>query len=245
MITILTWLWEQPGGRTKFTMEHVAIWADMVRRNLKMPHRLACVTNMKGLPSDIERIAPPGDFENIISQRWGNGRPNCFRRLSMFRRDAAEIFGERFVCMDLDCVVGGELDPLFKRDDDLVLFRGTHADRPYNGSLMLIRAGCRPQVYENFSQLGADESGAKFCGSDQAWLAHCLGWGEKTWYERHGVYHYGSLYNSLRKSSNQAGRIANLKILFFPGKMKPWTLAEMKIDKFVTANYRQRMREAA
>ncbi len=238
MITVLTWLWEQQGGRSKFTMEHVAIWADMVKRNLNMPHRLACVTDMEGVPAGVEQIRPPGDFEDIISKRWGNGRPNCFRRLSMFRRDAAELFGERFVCMDLDCVIGGPLDPLFKRDDELVLFKGTNANRPYNGSMMLIKAGCRPQVYENFNQLGADESGDKFCGSDQAWLAHCLGWGEKTWYERHGVYFYGSMYQSLRKGRPKASVLANLKVLFFPGKLKPWTLKDMRIDPFVNANYK-------
>jgi hypothetical protein len=237
MLTILTWLWEQPGGRTKFTMDHVAIWADMVERNISMPHRLACVTTMKGLPAGIVRIEPPGEFENITSRRWGNGRPNCFRRLSMFRRDAAEIFGERFVCMDLDCIIAGSLDPLFNRSDDLVLFKGTHTDRPYNGSMMLIKAGCRPHVYEDFDQAGADASGEKFCGSDQAWLAHSLGWHEKTWYERHGVYHYGSIYKALNKSN--AAKLGNLKVLFFPGKMKPWTLAEMRIDKFVTANYQR------
>jgi hypothetical protein len=244
MITILTWLWEQPGGRTKFTMDHVAIWADMVRRNLKMPHQLACVTDFDGLPAGVRRIAPPGDFEDIVSHRWANGRPNCFRRLSMFRKDAAKTFGERFVCMDLDCVVGGQLDPLFDRPDDLVLFKGTHPDRPYNGSLMLIRAGCRPQVYDDFTQEAADESGAKFCGSDQAWLAHCLGWKEKVWHERHGVYYYGSLYKQLQKSGHNS-RIANLKLLFFPGKMKPWTVAEMRIDKFITANYSMMKKEAA
>jgi hypothetical protein len=49
-------------------------------------------------------------------------------------QDAADIFGERFVCMDLDCVIGGPLDPLFDRPEDLVLFKGTAPDRPYNGS---------------------------------------------------------------------------------------------------------------
>jgi hypothetical protein len=51
----------------------------------------------------------------------------------MFRSDAADIFGDRFVSMDLDCVVGRSLDPLFDRPDDLVLFKGTSIDRPYNG----------------------------------------------------------------------------------------------------------------
>jgi hypothetical protein len=235
VITVLTWLWSQPGGRTKFTAEHVNIWADMVRRNLRMPHRLACVTDMpEGINVDI--IAPPNEFLDVTPQ-WGPRKPNCYRRLSMFRRDAAGIFGERFVCMDLDCVIGGPLDPLFDRREDLVLFNGTAPDRPYNGSMMLIRAGCRPKVFENFSQAMATVSGQKFVGSDQAWLALCLGSREKTWGEADGVYWYGQ--GSSYKKQVQP------RVLFFPGKVKPWTIAQLKIDPFVVNNSRIAAREAA
>jgi hypothetical protein len=210
----------------------------MVRRNLSMPHRIACVTD-EPLPSGVDRIVPPHDFEDI-QPKWGPRKPNCFRRLSMFRRDAADIFGERFVCMDLDCVIGGPLDPLFDRKEDLVLFKGTAHDRPYNGSMMLIRAGCRPKVYEKFNQAAADLSGEKFVGSDQAWLAHCLGWGEKTWSEKDGVFFYGqgSVYKAVAKTVKPL-------ILFFPGKIKPWTIAPIRIDPFTTNNYRVAEKEAA
>lgn len=234
MLTVLAWYWRNPQCRTQFKPEHVNTWAAMVRRNLKMPHRIACVTDTpEGI--DCEIITPPGDFEDVQAP-WGPRKPNCYRRLSMFRRDAGDIFGERFVCMDLDCVIGGPLDPLFDRKDDLVLFKGTASDRPYNGSMMLIKAGCRPQVYEKFNQDSANESGANFLGSDQAWLAQCLGWKEKTWSERDGVFWYGPVYKSLAKT--QAPRV-----LFFPGKIKPWTIAPIRIDRFVSENYR--MMEAA
>lgn len=235
MLTVLSWLWTQPGGRTKFTSEHVAIWADMVRRNLSMPHRIACVTDQR-LPAGVERIDPPGEFEDIVP-RWGPHRPNCFRRLSMFRRDAAKLFGERFVCMDLDVIVGGPLDPLFDRKEDLVLFNGTDASRPYNGSMMLITAGCRPQVYEDFNQAAADESGDLFFGSDQAWLCHKLGPNEATWGEADGVWFYGDHYRrQMRK--------ADPKVLFFPGKWKPWHLSP--IFPWMREHYRiVKQREAA
>jgi hypothetical protein len=236
VLTILSWLWSQPSGRTKFTTEHVAIWADMVRRNLSMPHRIACVTNQR-LPAGVERIVPPGEFEDV-QPKWGPQKPNCYRRLSMFRTDAAEIFGERFVCMDLDCVIGGPLDPLFDRPEDLVLYKGTAPDRPYNGSMMLIRAGCRPKVYSQFSQQMATISGEKFVGSDQAWLAMCLGSRERTWSERDGVFWYGPLYQAIAKKQKP-------RVLFFPGKIKPWTIAPIRIDPFTTNNYRIAAREAA
>jgi len=235
LITVLTWLWNQPLGKVKYHPEHVWTWADMVSRNLAMPHRLACVTTETDLPPNVERIDPPGEFEDV-EPAWGPRKPNCFRRLSMFRRDAAKLFGERFVCMDLDVVIGGQLDPLFDRDDDLVLFKGTHPSRPYNGSMMLIRAGCRPQVYEEFTAKGGRFAGEIFVGSDQAWLALCLGGGEKTWDERDGVhwYKHGKFSNKLQP-----------RVLFFPGKLKPWTLAPLHIHPFISNNYRITAREAA
>ena len=205
----------------------------MVRRHLSMPHRIACVTDTpKGIDKSITIIKPPGGFEDI-TPRWGITKPNCYRRLSMFRRDAAEIFGERFVCMDLDCVIGGQLDPLFDRPEDLVLYKGTAEGRPYNGSMMLIRAGCRPNVYEKFDQRGANVSGDIFVGSDQAWLAFILGRKEKVWSERDGVYWYGGVHYKVRD------RRTPPRLLFFPGKIKPWTIAPLKIDPFVTDFYKE------
>jgi hypothetical protein len=237
VITILAWYWSQGNSRASYTAEHVNIWADMVARNLSMEHRIACVTDMpKGIDPSVEIIDPPGDFLDIVNPRWSNGRPQCYRRLSMFRRDAAELFGERFVCMDLDCVIGGPLDPLFDRPEDLVLYKGTSPDRPYNGSMMLIRAGCRPDVFEDFDQEQALISGERFCGSDQAWLMHKLGPDEATWDERDGVYFYGRGWTDLRD------RVVP-RALFYPGKLKPWT-AKL-VDPFTRRNYRLKMKEAA
>ncbi len=236
MITVLTWLWTQPKSRTRYTANHVNTWAAMVARNLSMPHRIACVTDMpQGINPHIEIIAPTGEFVGIETPTWCNGKPNCFRRLVMFRRDAAKTFGKRFVSMDLDCVIGGPLDPLFNRTEDLVLYKGTQPTRPYNGSMMLMTAGARPQVYETFNKDEAANAGLMFCGSDQSWLAYKLGWGEATWDEADGVYFWGANYNRERKRHDP-------RILFFPGKLKPW---DAVFDKFVARNYRLDVKEAA
>ena len=237
MIRIISWLWRQPEGRTSYTAEHVNIFADMVRRHCSIPFSLACVTDMpSGIDPSVDIIPLPTDFAGI-SPVWGPRKPNCYRRLALYRRDAADIFGgERIASFDLDCVIGRDLAPLLSRKEDLVLFKGTAPGRPYNGSLQLLTAGCRPQVYENFSAEGALESGTAFHGSDQAWLAHCLGPSEATWDERDGVYFYGRHWTSLRDTVVP-------RILFYPGKLKPWTAR--LIDPFTRRNYRLKMKEAA
>lgn len=218
MITVLSWLWVQPGGRTRYTSEHVNIWADMVRRHLSMDHEIAIVTeDADGIDASIRIIEPPRCFESVSIPTWeeADGLPQCLRRLSMYRPDAAEIFGERFVSMDLDCVIAGSLDPLLDVKDDFKIYRGTSSERPYNGSMQLMTAGARSRVYTEFTPQGAAEAGRNFVGSDQAWISHTLGWGESTWGPEDGVVWWGSSSNPLAPMH---------RLMFFPGTPKPWDL---------------------
>lgn len=216
-LTILTWFWKQPGGRTEYTADHVNVWADMVRRNLSMPHRIACVTaHPDGIDPSIDIIAPPGDFEDVKLPTWGEDKPQCLRRISMFRPDAASIFGSRFACMDMDTIVMGPLDPIFDRDDEFIMFAGTTAHRPYNGSLLMMNAGARRQVYDRFTPDEAIKAGFRFVGSDQAWISYVLGRGEATWGPADGIH----AYHSARNGNSET------RILFFFGSPKPWDLLQ-------------------
>lgn len=233
MLTVLTWLWAQPGGRATYTAAHVNIWAAMVRRRLRMPHRIACVTDMPaGIDPSIAIIPPPRDFEDARIPTWGPDRPQCLRRLAMFRRDAGAIFGERFVCMDLDVAIGGPLDPLFDVPDDFRIFRGTTANRPYNGSMMLLTAGARPQVYEKFTLSGAVAAGRRYVGSDQAWISQTLR-GEATWGPEHGV-----IWLNGRLPRDPA-----FSVVFFPGTTKPWQLVDTGQERWVLEHYRADVRD--
>ncbi len=227
-LKVITWLWEQPGGRTRYTPEHVMIWAAMIRRNLSLPHTLAVVTDIEGdFGEGVEVIAPPGEFEDVRIPTWKEARPQCLRRLTMFRRDAADIFGaDRIVCTDLDLVVFGSLDPLLDIKDDFKITRGTAVSRAYNGSMMSLRLGTRPQAYEDFSPAKAIEAGRRHVGSDQAWLARCLP-GEKVWHPKDGVRFWGAL-----------AVYGEIRVMFFAGELKPWILASVGRDNLVAKNYR-------
>lgn len=225
-LTVMTWFWKQPHGRASYTADHVNTWAAMVRRNLTLPHRLACVTeHPEGLDPDIHIITPPGDFEDVMLPTWGPDKPQCLRRIALFRRDAAEIFGSRFVSMDMDCVIVASLDPLFDVQDDFKMFRGTHHSRPYNGSMLMMNAGARPQVYDRFSKQEVVKAGRTYMGSDQAWISYVLGRGEATWGVEDGIHAYGS-------SRNQG----QPRLMFFFGNPKPWQVHD---NIHVTRHYRQ------
>jgi len=92
----------------------------MVRRHLAMPHTLACVTDTpEGIDPSIEIIEPPRDFENIRIPSWPEFRPQCLRRLAMFRpRCRRYILASDSSAWILDCVIGGPLDPFFDTDAD-------------------------------------------------------------------------------------------------------------------------------
>jgi hypothetical protein len=223
-LTVVTWLWNQPGGRTQFTAMHVNIWAAMIRRHCTLPIRLACVTDIpEGIDPSIRIIKPPGEFVGLETARWRRGRPNCYRRITMFRRDAARTFGKRFVCMDLDAVIGGNIDAILGRKEDFVICSPSqqHARYVYNGSMMLMTAGARPEVYDRFTPEEAEIASGLYVGSDQAWIGHVLGRGEATWGAAEGVVRWGAA---------QEG-----KIMFFPGNVKPW---DAIAHPFVSQHYR-------
>jgi hypothetical protein len=221
---VICWLWNQPGGRATYYPWHVRVWAAMIRRHLSLPHSLAVVTNMEGdFGESVEVIKPPGEFEDVRIPTWKEERPQCLRRLSMFRRDAADLFGaDRIVCTDLDLVVAQSLDPLLDIEDDFRIARGTGSRRRYNGSLISLKLGSRPKVYEEFTPERAIEAGRKYIGSDQSWIGHCLP-DEKVWTPEDGVCFWIASY-----------RLDLARVMFFAGEVKPWSV----VNNFVKQHYR-------
>lgn len=222
-LTVLTWLWQQPGGRAHFTAMHVNIWAAMLRRHCTLDIDLACVTaTPKGIDPSVRIITPPGEWEGLQTSKWKGGRPSCYRRIAMFRPDAARLFGERFACMDLDVCIGANIDAILRRREDFVICGPSQQGNRwiYNGSLMLMTAGCRARVYEKFTPERAEEASRRFVGSDQAWIAYSLGKGEATFGADDGVVRWGMDPGAM---------------MFFPGNVKPW---DVITDPWVAEHYR-------
>lgn len=211
-LLVMFWLWKQEGGRATFKALHVNIAAAMLRRHCTLDIEIACVTNMpEGIDPSIRIIEPPGFHDDLKTSRWHGGRPSCYRRLALFSPDAAEIFGaDRLVSMDLDCVIGGNIDHILDRDDDFIICGPSQkgARWLYNGSMMMLDAGARPGVYLNFTPEEAEKASLRFVGSDQAWIAYALGVGEATWTHADGV---------VRWNGDHSG-----PLMFFPGNVNPW-----------------------
>jgi hypothetical protein len=221
-LTVVCYRWRpRPGYRSTFGPETVRTLRDMVARHYPDPHRFLCVTDdASDLDADIETVPLWEDFASVPSPHGGKN-PSCYRRLRSFHPDIAGVFGERFVTIDLDCVIAGDLRPLWNRPEDIVLWGDTHPTTAYNGSMLLMSAGARPQVWERFDPLTSPAAAlkAQCFGSDQGWVSYCLGVGEARWTRDDGVY---SFRNDI-KPHGITRLPENARIVFFHGNVDPWS----------------------
>lgn len=222
VLTIVTWKWHTPGYRSVFTAEHVNVLARMIARNYPHPHRVVCVTDeISGLDSAIDVLPAWNDFADVPSPH-GRKNPSCYRRLRLFHPDAEQWFGIYAVSIDLDCVITGDLSPVWNRPEDAVFWGDTNPQpgSHYNGSMMRIRTGSRPQVWTDFDPRRSPELAlqARSWGSDQGWLSYKLGPGEAKWGRSDGVY---SFRNDI-KPTPQKGLPDNARIVFWHGADDPW-----------------------
>jgi hypothetical protein len=218
-LAVVTYLYKGKGG---YTAEHANVLRRMVARNLKAPHRFFVVGD------DPAGLDPETTF--IPCRRELLPLGGCYVRLDLWRRDAAETFGERILLLDLDAVVVGDLSPLVARSEDVVLWRDAlNGKRPgfiYNGGCILFTAGCRPDVWEDFdpatSPAAVLRSGIKMF--DQAWLGMKLGPDMPVFTADDGVLSYK--FDGVREH----GLSGNARIVFFTGRPKPWSPEGRAID---------------
>jgi hypothetical protein len=205
MLTVVTWLWG-----TKYPPEYVYRLRAGVKRHLKTPHRFVCVTNRK---VDCETI--PLEDPQLLPVRDG-----CYVRLRMFDPEWQERHGiERIVCLDLDLICVGTLDPLFDGPEPFLILHGGHFNPcPFNGSVQMITRGACPEIWSRFNVEEAEKAAViegKWRGSDQTWIAHVAP-DAPGWTYEDGIYGF-------RKPgwprSNELPK--NARIVAFPGGKDP------------------------
>lgn len=230
-LTVVTFKWKDPNYRAQYTSEHVNILSRMVARHYPHPHRIVCYTDDPcGLDSAIEARPLWNDYASVPNPTRG-GRPSCYRRLKLFSPAMQDELGERFVMMDLDCIIMGDLSSLWNRSDPIVFYRCPHPGEKwwYNGGMWLGSRDCAPQLWEDFdarrSPLEAAARG--FRGSDQAWINYRMGPGLPTFGPEHGV---------RRITPYIQGRPLprGTKLVMCFGDKAPWTLKHLR---WVRENY--------
>jgi hypothetical protein len=132
-LTVATWLWGQ-----KYSGSYLAKLDYALRRNLRPPFRFVVLNPFAG--------------DEWLLQ-------GCLCRMRLFDPAFQKLYGiqpgERVAVLDLDIVITGRLEPIFDRDESLVILAGANAANPcpFNGSVMMMRAG---ENIDLWSELNAD-----------------------------------------------------------------------------------------
>jgi hypothetical protein len=241
MLNVVTWLWRDTGYRSTFTAAHVHTLYAMVRRHYAEPFTPICVTDdPRGLDPDI-RIVPLWNDHRGLPSPHGRGNPGCYERLRAFAPEMADVFGPRFVSIDLDTVIVGDLAPLWDRPEPWLIWHlrmpvsRNGRDGLFNGSMWLMDAGTYPAVWTRFngkaSAFEAYRAGQH--GSDQGWMQYVIGADTPGWTNADGVYSFK--YEIL--AHHNGALPANARVVFFHGKPDPWD-REVQHVAWVREHYR-------
>lgn len=236
MISVVCWKWlPLTGYRSKFESEHVNTLRNMVERHFHHPHEFVCITDDPNGIDPRVRIIPLWKDLSAVPSPHGGVSPSCYRRLKAFSSEMRDIIGPRFVSVDLDVVITGDVTPLWLRNDDFVIWGDQLRTTPYNGSMWMMNAGAREQVWKDFKPEESPQKTFKagFLGSDQAWISYCLGPRERKWTTKDGVYAYRT---DIRRHRGQLPEGA--RMVFFQGHTDPWMPVARKACPWIDEHYR-------
>ncbi len=220
MITVACYLWFDPNGKNNdlyiYGPGHVRALKSMADRHLSLPHRFVCITDRPA--HDLEGI------ETIKLDKTNHLPGTRFVKLMTFRPDAGAVIGERILQLDLDTVLTGNIDEIAGRKEDLVLWRnpnfGVRRRARYNTSIVLLRAGSRPEFWTKFDRNRHPAALKKdWGGTDQAWVSHLASPDEAHWTAADGVYGAGRLHDIAPGVGTELP--GNARIVFFPGRREP------------------------
>lgn len=210
-LLITTWLWGN-----KYGPEYVQRLKAGVQRHLTQPHRFLCITDQEIEGVETTPIKDPG-----LTKHKG-----CIVRLRTFDEVWQRDIGAtgRIVCIDLDAIVTGPLDPLFDRPEPFVILQGVNLSNPcpFNGSLWMLRAGYRPDVWDDFTLAKLDKIERHEFPDDQGWLWHMIP-EAAGWRSADGVYAFHK--GGWRGGDNPP---SNARLVAFPGRRDPAQFTHLK-----------------
>lgn len=214
------WLWNGRGfwkDVAKYNEGHALTLRTMLERH--GGHELICVHS--------DAFSPPG--ASIRMPAEVAALPNYLPKLWAWSPQFADLMGERFVSIDLDVVVTGDLAPVLQSNAPLRIWNQA-AGEPYNTSLFALEPGYGHEVWTEMSLGAVTQAVAqrqRWTG-DQSWVAHVLGPNEETFGEETGVIQYRRIYHAKEQPSG-------MKAAFLCGPYEP--ISESEISPWIKRAY--------
>lgn len=206
-----TWLWGK-----KWNPIYAERLFDGLERHINQRFKTILITDQNiNCGADIVYPIDVEEDADLLS------RLGCLIRTRMFDRkfqeDVGMLKGDKVVCIDVDAVITGNLDPLFLRDDEFTIMQHFNSTNPcpFNGSLWMFRAGERHDVWADFTLESYHERRVPFHAipDDQGWL-HYKFPNAGSYTPVDGVY----AFKKRTWPSRDLSLPANAKVVAFPGR---------------------------
>ncbi len=211
MLTVVTYCWGQ-----RYPLLYVRRLVAAVKRNLKKEHQFICFSDHKMHAVDGVRMFRLRDQEAALTKFKG-----CFARLALFDPAIQREIGAtgRILCLDLDLIVTGPLDDILDKRGPFTIVQGINTTNPcpYNGSMWMLNAGYRPDIWSDFSIEAASKIPRHAFPDDQGWF-----WA-KIAEDHAGVFSpNGGVYGFKKKGWPSGDNLpANARVVAFPGWRDP------------------------
>ena len=224
-ITFAAFLWQDAARRRcyKFNTQHPIILRNMLKRNTNIDHEFVCVTDSREAAETLSkegiRCVPLDTSKHVPG--------TCAVKLMARRPDIGGILGRRIALLDLDIVITGNIDEIFGRKEDNIMYRNpnyTEGGRRafYQGSIQLFDAGASSFLYTEFDPLVTPGlANRRFGGMEQAWISERLDWDEAYWNSHDGIYGAGRLFDGKPDGGVTSELPENAKIVVIPGDREP------------------------
>lgn len=250
MLSIVTFKWEPLAnqlesiptqvGPTKvdYGSDHVNIHYNMIRRNLSIPFRYVLFTDKRDYTIN----------ENVIQlDLWNTFRElgGCYHRLYTFSNQMRAMVGDRFVCMDLDMIITGDITSLLTREEDFVYYRMRGSDGSgwrMNNGMYMMNAGARNHIWEIFKDAPKASMEKRVGpGTDQGWTNFCVQkLHPQKYYDAYWEQGVDGIYD-MRQDIIETGRTTlpnDCKILMWPGPRDPQQKQFREKYKFIVDFYK-------
>lgn len=206
--------------------KHVNILARSVARNTTIPYEFFCVTDDPTGLDDGIRVIPLWDDHAEMG--------GCYRRLKMYSSEMAEVIGPRFINLDIDIVVCGNLDAILSRPEPFVAWKDFNfKQQAFCGSVTLMDAGVHAKVWDTFDPRAALKL-RHGIGTDQRWAYHVLGRNVPMWDQDDGIY---SFWGHLRNKPHRP-LPANAAMVVFHGPCGPAMTNLQKLHPWILEHWR-------